>query len=105
MVIVVLFVLVLMFFGLVFWVCLAFLGNVERDQTKAEQNARQILDYTFDGRPDVTFRLNMRTLKYETVIIGAKERGYDLAHQAGDPNGAMTLIFKKVSADVPPAAP
>jgi hypothetical protein len=85
----------LLFLGAVFWVGLAMIGKVEHDQNKAEKNAPALLDATFDGRPSVTFNLNMRTMKYDTVILGAKERGYALTHQAGDLNGAMTLIFDK----------
>lgn len=69
------------------------LFKVDHDQKKAEANAKQILDATFDGRPDVTFTPHMRTLKYETVVLGAKERGYKLTHQAG--NQYSTLVFEK----------
>lgn len=82
-------------FGIIGWVGIGAIIKIERDQKKAEGNSAEVLDSTFDGRSDVTFNLNMRTLKYETVILGAKERGYTLAHQAGDPNGAMTLLFEK----------
>ena len=75
-----------------FWL----LFRVERDQKKAEANADSALDALFDGRSDVTFSGHMRSLKYETVIVGAKERGYKLAQQAGNPKGALTLIFEKV---------
>ncbi len=71
------------------------LGKVSRDQSKAEANAGLALDALFDGRPDVTFSGHMRSMKYETVILGAKQRGYKLATQAGDPKGAFTLIFEK----------
>jgi hypothetical protein len=93
-VVVVLALVVLVFggFSLIVWVGVFRVGH---DQKVAESNAATILDETFDGRPDVTFNINMRSLKYETVIAGAKERGYELSHQAGDPNGAMTLIFEK----------
>jgi len=80
-------------FSLIVW---AGVFKVGHDQSVAEKNSVAILDETFDGRPDVTFKLNMRTLKYETVIAGAKARGYKVAHEAGNPNGAMTLMFEKV---------
>ena len=73
----------------------AVLFKIERDQKKAEDNAPALLDEAFDGRPNVTFEVHARTLKYDTVVLGAKARGYTLAHQAGDPRGAMTLIFEK----------
>lgn len=71
------------------------LGKVEHDQRKAERNAEASLDALFDGTPDVTFIGHMRTMKFQTVVLGAKKRGYKLAHQAGDPGGAFTLIFEK----------
>lgn len=72
------------------------LGSVGASQRKAEANAEQILDASFDGSPDVTVTVNMSTLKYETVMLGAKQRGYKLAHQADNKYGPHTLIFEKV---------
>lgn len=69
--------------------------KVEHDQNKAESQAAEILDDAFDGRPNVTYTINLRSLKYDTVVIGAKERGYSLAHQADSPGGVHTLIFEK----------
>ncbi|WP_336647521.1 hypothetical protein [Microbacterium sp. MMO-10] len=77
------------FFG--FWI----LGSTSRRQRNAELNAEQILDDAFDGSPDVTFTINMTTVKYETVILGAKQRGYRLVHQADTQYGPRTLIFEK----------
>lgn len=85
-------VIALMSFGVLGFVVIA---KVERDQKKSETNAEPALDELFDGRDDVTFSGHMRTMKYETVIVGAKKRGYKLEHQAGDPKGAFTLIFAK----------
>jgi hypothetical protein len=65
------------------------------DQKKAEKNADAILDQAFDGRDDVTFKLHMRTLKYETVIGGAKKRGYKLTHEASNQYGPSVLMFEK----------
>ncbi len=88
--------------GLTAFVFIVFWGvsKVARDQKKAEANAEQTLDALFDGRPDVTFNGHMRTMKYETVIAGAKKRGYTVAHQSGDASQAFTLMFEKTS---PPA--
>lgn len=72
------------------------LGKTGHDQKKSEDSAPKILDAAFDGRPDVTFKLHMRTLKYETVIAGAKARGYKLVHQADNQYGPHTLMFEKV---------
>lgn len=90
----------LIVFGLLFFggvVAIVWIGvfKVDHDQAAAERNAEAILDEAFDGRPDVTFKTHLRSLKYEAVVTGAKERGYSLAHQAGDPNAAMTLMFEK----------
>lgn len=83
----------LVFFGVIMFFIFGGLIKVEHDQKKAEADADRILDATFDGRSDVTFTPHMRTLKYETVILGAKERGYKLTHQAG--NQYSTLVFEK----------
>ena len=71
------------------------LGTVNRGQRKAEQNAEAILDEAFDGSPMVTFKINMQSVKYETVIVGANARGYTLSHQAENQYGPHTLIFEK----------
>lgn len=72
------------------------IGQANKGQKTAESQSEQILDATFDGRPDVTFTVNMRTLKYETVVLGAKQRGYKLVHQADNNYGPHTLIFEKI---------
>lgn len=74
------------------------LGYVSRKQKHAEQNADQFLDETFNGRTDVTVKINMQTAKYETVVSGAKARGYKLTHQADNQYGPHTLMFEKVPA-------
>ena len=84
--------------GLAALVALVFVGVIktDRDRKKAETNSQEALDALFDGKkPDVAFTGNMRTMRYETVILGAKERGYTLATQGGDPKGAFTLLFEK----------
>lgn len=100
----------LVFGGLVFaavFVVLVFAGvfKTERDQASAERNATEILDKAFDGRPDVTFTTNMRSLKAETVVLGAKQRGYKLASQIINEYGYGPLIFEKVEQAAPPAVP
>lgn len=72
------------------------LASTSRKQKKAEANAPTLLDHTFDGRDTVTVAVNMTTMKYETVIVGAKERGYKLLSQAENQYGPHTLIFEKV---------
>lgn len=71
------------------------LGSTNRAQKKAEANADQILDESFNGATDVTFTVNMSTLKYATVVEGAKKRGYKLVHQAENQYGPHTLMFEK----------
>jgi hypothetical protein len=97
-------VLVLGFFGVIFWASLGIIGSTEKKQKAAESRSSEILDAAFDGREDVTFQINWTTLKYETVVLGAKERGYALSNQAGDPKGAMTLVFEKATSGSEPRA-
>lgn len=77
------------------WLLLAGATKIGRDQDRAEKNADQILNEAFDGRPDVTFTLNMRTLKPETVVLGAKARGYKLVHETQGQYGPTGMIFEK----------
>lgn len=74
------------------------LRGINKGQKNSEANAEQILDTAFDGSPDVTFKINMQSVKYETVVLGAKKRGYKLAHQAENEHGPHTLIFEKAAA-------
>ncbi|MFA5901635.1 MAG: hypothetical protein WC829_21255 [Hyphomicrobium sp.] len=73
------------------------LRSVSKGQKESEANSEQILNRTFNGSQDVTFKINAQSVKYETVIIGAKKRGYKLVHQAENQYGPHTLIFEKVS--------
>lgn len=84
--------LVVIGFGIFGFVVLLNTGSAQK---KAERDADSILDTAFNGAPDVTFKLNMRTLKYDTVVSGAKQRGYKLTHQADNQYGPHTLIFEK----------
>lgn len=79
-------------FGIVGWLLIF---KTENDQTRAESNAAEILDTAFDGSPSVVFKTHMRTLKHETVMLGAKERGYVLTNQTLGEHGYGTLIFEK----------
>ena len=58
--------------------------------------APSILDKAFIGE-DVVFKINMESPKYETVVLGAKARGYRLMNETDDTAGgeAKTLIFEK----------
>lgn len=86
--------------GLTAFVAIVFFGvfKIDHDRKKAEANSEQALDALFDGSPDVTFSGHMRSMKYETVILGGKKRGYALTNQAGDPKGAFTLMFERQGA-------
>lgn len=75
----------------------AMLGGVSSTQKKTQANAEQILDEAFDGRDDVTFTINSVSVKYETVLAGAKQRGYKLVHQADNQYGPSKLIFERVA--------
>ena len=74
----------------------AVLWNSESAQKKAETNAEQILDDTFNGEPAVTVAVNMRTLKLATFITGAKQRGYQVLND-GTTNGYGQVVFEKVT--------
>lgn len=79
-------------FGLIGFVLL---GSTSHAQRKAEESEDTLLDETFDGRPSVTYKVNMSTMKYETIVSGAEARGYRLAHQADNQYGPHTLMFQK----------
>jgi hypothetical protein len=86
----------MMFVG---WLGLGLFLHGNRTRKRAEERAPEILDAAFDGRTNVVFKMNMETPSYETVILGAKERGYALAHETNntDDGVAKTLIFEKAS--------
>ena len=68
-------------------------GNARK---KAEANAPVILDEAFDGRRDVVFKVTGRTLPYETVVLGARARGYRLVSETSEASGALkTLVFSR----------
>lgn len=71
------------------------LGRISRNEKKALENATQLLDEAFDGRAHVSIRAGAGALPFEKVVEGARERGYALTHQAGDPTQIMTLMFEK----------
>lgn len=78
------------FFGFVM------LRGLSKAQAGAEAKAEQTLDEAFDGSENVTFAINVQSPKYETVVLGAKARGYKLIHQADNTYGPHTLIFEKM---------
>jgi hypothetical protein len=70
-------------------------GYTDHLAKKAEAHSPQILDAAFDGRADVVFKVNLESMRYETVMLGARDRGYVLANETIDAPGAKTLIFTK----------
>ncbi len=84
------------------WIGFALFLSGEKSRKKAEANAPAILDKAFVGE-DVVFKINDASPKYETVVLGAKARGYRLASQANDTASASskTLIFEKLSSVKP----
>lgn len=79
------------------WGFLMLLGviGIESKQARAEKDAERQLDALFDGRPDVTYNLTMVGMKYETVVLGAKKRGYRIESQALNQYGAGPVIFTR----------
>lgn len=69
----------------------------EKGRKRSEANAPAILDEVFDGSDSVAFKVTARTLPYEKVIIGARERGYSLLSETADsPDGdRKTLVFAR----------
>ncbi|WP_159802596.1 hypothetical protein [Arthrobacter zhaoguopingii] len=72
-------------------------GN--RTRKKAEANAPAILDAAFAGQDDVIFKINMESPSYETVLIGAKKRGYTLWKETAETadQSVKTLIFQRAT--------
>ena len=78
------------------WLAIAIIIGTSRAQKKAIANAPKILDDAFNGDADVVFKINMESLPFETVVLGAKERGYRLASQSHQTDHAQTLIFERI---------
>jgi hypothetical protein len=79
------------------WLGLALFVHGERTRKRAEARAPEILDAAFNGSPQVVFEVNMETPSYETVVLGAMQRGYALIHETDTVEGglAKTLIFQR----------
>lgn len=91
-------VIVILMFGIAGWVAIALIAGDSKGHRKAEENAPSILDAAFVGN-DVVFKVHPRSPKYETVVLGAKARGYRLVNETLDSSGgsAKTLIFEKAN--------
>lgn len=68
--------------------------GADRRQKKAEKNADTLLDTAFDGREGVSVNVTMTGLKYDTYVLGAKQRGYRILSD-GRTNGYGPVIFEK----------
>lgn len=93
-------VMVILMFCLAGWLGLFLYLAGNRSQKKAEENAPAILDRAFTGdEDDVVFKINLESPKYETVVLGAKVRGYRLMNETNDTasGDAKTLIFERTS--------
>ena len=83
------------------WLGFGLFVHGERARKRAEEDAPAILDAAFDGREDVVFKINMESPSFETVLLGAKKRGYRLTSQTDDTQSgsAKTLIFERGGED------
>lgn len=88
-------VLIVLFVMLIGIAGIVLLTSASKAQRKAENSSERILDETFDGRDHVTYTVNMRSLKYGTVVSGARERGYTLVSQDNNQYGAGELVFAR----------
>lgn len=88
---------------------LGFFGWASSKEQRTKDQAPQILDDLFNGQPNATYRTYIGGLPFETVVLGAEDRGYKLTHDTDD-RGVKVLIFKlvdpaKVPAPTPKAIP
>lgn len=90
---------------LFFWMCVWFFREVGKETKINNANPEQTFNELFDGTPHVSYRVHMASIPYDKVVIGAAERGYELASDSGaDRYGTQTLVFKKTSPDFQPDA-
>ena len=73
---------------------IALLGREERMQKRSEEQAPELLDAAFDGDETVVLDVTARSMRYETVMRGAIERGYRLLNESADVSThTRTLVF------------
>ena len=72
----------------------AFLSG-ESKTKKDEAHAEELLDEIFDGSPTVIHSPQTSHLRFETLVRGASDRGYELTHSEGH-EIARTHVFKKI---------
>lgn len=69
----------------------------EKGRKAALANPDAILDAEFVAE-SVTMKVGPRTLPYESVVLGAKARGYQLIGENAEPGERKTLVFTRASA-------
>lgn len=73
------------------------IGMLWRDgklRERAQANAPAVLDAAFTGQPHVVFEVTARSLPFEDVVLGARDRGYELLTQT-DTEAGKTLVFTR----------
>ncbi len=78
------------------WLTIGMIVSGNKSKKKAETNAPAILDEAFNESPTVVFKINSKSPEYETVVLGAKDRGYRILTQTDTSQITKTLIFEKV---------
>lgn len=67
-------------------------------ERRIQGKAEQILDEKFDGSDPVAYRVDGTTgLRYDQVLLGAEQRGYQLYSKNQDTKHITTLVFKKAA--------
>lgn len=87
------------------WAGFGLFAYGQRARKRAEAKAPQTLDAAFDGRDSVVFKVNLESPSWETVIAGARERGYELVQDRRDTDVSHTLMFERVNSRSTPPAP
>lgn len=77
-------VLVILMLGVACWIAIGLIISEDRNKKKAEAQATTNLDKALVGDDDVAFKINAVSPKYETVVLGAKARGYRLVNRTND---------------------
>lgn len=73
----------------------AVIVSAGRQQKRAEGQAPELLDDLFDGDDQVVFRETYVSLSSDTVIAGAKSRGYRVADISTRDGNLSTIVFEK----------
>jgi hypothetical protein len=83
--------------GLAVPLAIGWLARDERAQKRAEASASALLDQAFAGQPTVVYTVTSQSMRYETVVLGARERGYQLLSESLNPTtNDRALVFAQV---------